>query len=130
MSRSLLGLPAQFNLGFTVVLTPEPDQVRPLAYVTPVAIARAIEQLGSTIGVDFHPQLKWPNDVLIDGKKVGGILIETTTTEAGQLIALIGVGLNVNLDVAAYPEITDIATSLMQVAGPSRLPRGAPRLLL
>jgi BirA family transcriptional regulator, biotin operon repressor / biotin---[acetyl-CoA-carboxylase] ligase len=61
--------------------------------------------------------LKWPNDVQIGGRKVGGVLIETTENQEGQPVALVGVGINVNLDVAAYPEIAGIATSLKDAFG-------------
>lgn len=39
--------------------------------------------------------LKWPNDILIDGEKTGGILVESSTGTAGRLTAVIGIGLNV-----------------------------------
>jgi BirA family biotin operon repressor/biotin-[acetyl-CoA-carboxylase] ligase len=47
-------------------------------------------------------RLKWPNDVLIDGRKAGGILIESTTTPAG-LIAVVGIGIN----IASAPDLPD-----------------------
>ncbi|MBL4700472.1 MAG: biotin--[acetyl-CoA-carboxylase] ligase, partial [Phycisphaeraceae bacterium] len=42
--------------------------------------------------------IKWPNDLLINGKKIAGIVVETTALPNGQLAAMIGVGINVNLD--------------------------------
>lgn len=109
--------PPDVNLYFTIILTPEPEDVRCLAYVAPLAIARAIEDVAAKKGVSLRPDLKWPNDVLTDGKKVAGVLIETTATAQGRLVALVGIGLNVNLEVAAYPEIRDIATSLKEALG-------------
>ena len=104
--------PPDVNLYFTLILTPPPEGVRSLAPVTPLAVAHAIEELAAGLGVDLKPDLKWPNDVLIDGKKVAGLLVETTTNDEGTLVALVGVGVNVNVEVAGYPEISDIATSL------------------
>lgn len=61
--------------------------------------------------------LKWPNDLLVDGRKIGGILLESITRNE-QTVVLIGIGLNYSRDVAifAQPE----ATSLQQEAPPSQ----------
>lgn len=65
-------------------------------------------------GLGFEPKLKWPNDVLIDGKKVCGILTELTT--AGDEISLsCGVGVNVN--TKDLGELDGIATSLFLQSG-------------
>ncbi|MCX6093826.1 MAG: biotin--[acetyl-CoA-carboxylase] ligase [Candidatus Bipolaricaulota bacterium] len=56
-----------------------------IALFAGVATARALERLGVAVG------LKWPNDVLVDGKKLAGILIE-----ADRDLALVGVGLNID----------------------------------
>jgi BirA family biotin operon repressor/biotin-[acetyl-CoA-carboxylase] ligase len=53
-----------------------------------VALAETLERLGVQVG------LKWPNDVLKDGDKLAGILIETQTAPAGGVWAVIGIGLN------------------------------------
>lgn len=120
--RSWLSIP-DVNLLFTMVLMTEdyPSQ-RHLAYVTPLSLALAIEEVSASRGATLHVDLKWPNDVLLNGRKAGGILIETTQTEQGQPVALVGVGLNVNMDVSLYPEIAEIATSVRQAAG-MELPR-------
>jgi BirA family biotin operon repressor/biotin-[acetyl-CoA-carboxylase] ligase len=73
-------------------------QAAGIALLAGVAVARALERFGGTVG------LKWPNDVLVGGKKLGGILIETDSD-----VALIGVG--VNIDEAP----AEGATSLRQV---------------
>jgi BirA family biotin operon repressor/biotin-[acetyl-CoA-carboxylase] ligase len=62
------------------------------------------------------PRIKWPNDILLRGKKVAGILIETGQDEAGNRFAVVGIGLNVNQ--TSFPaELTDRAISLRQVIG-------------
>jgi BirA family biotin operon repressor/biotin-[acetyl-CoA-carboxylase] ligase len=58
------------------------------------------------------PDVKWPNDVLVGGKKVCGILIETS----GDL-AVIGIGVNVNGSLARRPELATRATTLQDEAG-------------
>ncbi len=63
-----------------------------------------------------RPALKWPNDVLIDGRKLCGILIEMASAGSGRVV--IGIGLNVNTDFEAAPaEVQARATSLRQETG-------------
>lgn len=64
----------------------------------------------------FHPQIKWPNDILIEGKKVAGILCETICFEERTGIAL-GIGLNVNMRQDLLETIDQPATSLAQLSG-------------
>lgn len=63
----------------------------------------------------FHPTLKWPNDVLLSGKKVAGILAETTMLD--KLCAVLGIGLNVNMPQEILQQIDRPATSLMVESG-------------
>ncbi len=79
-----------------------------------VASARAIEE---TCGVEVG--LKWPNDVTVADKKVAGILVESRVVDESIIdIAIAGVGINANWDVADMPaEIRDRATSLSVVTG-------------
>lgn len=62
-------------------------------------------------------QLKWPNDVLVQGRKLVGILCETSASGDQLDWAILGIGLNVNLDTAIYPEIAATATSVAQELG-------------
>jgi len=80
--------------------------------VTPLAVAQAVEE---TTGL--AARIKWPNDVLIAGRKLAGILIETEIAGQSVKYALVGIGLNVNLDVERIPEIAEIATSLKRETG-------------
>ena len=108
--------PADVNLYFTLSLYPVADP-RPLAFVTPLAIAEAIEEVAASKGDDLRALLKWPNDVFINGKKVAGELIETSQTEEGETVAFVGAGINVNFDPDGHPEIADIATSMKDELG-------------
>ena len=65
----------------------------------------------------LKPAVKWPNDVRIGGRKLSGILIETEFQGDRLSHALVGIGVNVNLDVSDHPEIADTATSLRSEAG-------------
>jgi BirA family biotin operon repressor/biotin-[acetyl-CoA-carboxylase] ligase len=53
---------------------------------------------------DVTATIKWPNDVLIDGRKVAGILIETSRDRAGNMIAIVGIGVNVNGQITQLVE--------------------------
>jgi BirA family biotin operon repressor/biotin-[acetyl-CoA-carboxylase] ligase len=76
-----------------------------LPLVAGLALAEALERLGA------RAELKWPNDLLLGGRKVSGILAESRTTALGTPAAVLGVG--VNLGTAAWPaEIAAVATSL------------------
>lgn len=79
-----------------------------------VACARAVEEVsGIEVGI------KWPNDINIMGKKIAGILVESHVDDRGRIdIAIAGVGINVNWNVAEMPEeIRDRAISISTVAG-------------
>lgn len=78
-----------------------------------VAEALAVQVAASLSTADIG--LKWPNDLLLDGKKVGGILIETTRTAEGQTVALIGLGLNIG--AGAFPPELDSTAITLETAG-------------
>lgn len=61
--------------------------------------------------------LKWPNDLLVDGRKAAGILIETTPLADGRRAAVIGLGLNVNGSLAPWPAVAATATTLQDACG-------------
>ncbi len=111
MGRSWVSPPGA-GLYFTVILRPRLDQLRYLAVIAPLAVCRAIEE---TTGL--FTRIKWPNDVLVEGKKVCGVLPQSELADEQVLFALLGAGINVNLDVAAHPEIREIATSLRSELG-------------
>jgi len=87
-----------------------------------VALAEAIE----AILPGLRPAIKWPNDVLLNDRKVAGILAETSW-DGLQLVAVVGVGVNVRTDLAALARVGGAATSL-KVASGQDVDRG--RLLL
>jgi BirA family transcriptional regulator, biotin operon repressor / biotin---[acetyl-CoA-carboxylase] ligase len=83
-----------------------------LVMAASLAVARAVE---ATTALD--PAIKWPNDVLVDGTKVCGILIETSTDARGQPFAVVGIGLNVNGRLADDAELAGRAATLEELAG-------------
>lgn len=64
----------------------------------------------------FNPTLRWPNDLLINGKKAAGILCETTM-QGEELCFIAGIGVNVNMSLSYIEEIDRPATSLMVEQG-------------
>ena len=65
----------------------------------------------------LKPQIKWPNDILINGKKTCGILVESDVRTNIAHYAIIGIGINIDLRPTDFPEIQTIATSLTQELG-------------
>jgi BirA family biotin operon repressor/biotin-[acetyl-CoA-carboxylase] ligase len=108
--------PPDVNLYLTLILFPPLERLRSLAYVTPLAVARAIETFTARKGVPLRAEIRWPNDVLIGSKKVAGVLIETEHAPE-RVVALVGVGVNVNLEASRIEEIADIATSVKEATG-------------
>jgi BirA family biotin operon repressor/biotin-[acetyl-CoA-carboxylase] ligase len=82
-----------------------------LSLAVGVALMRAL----TSVGVN-HAQLKWPNDVLVDGKKLAGILIELQGDLEGPSAAVIGVGVNLNLPKNVLNSIDQPAIDLASVS--------------
>ena len=102
------------NLAFSLVLYPTREQLSTLIMVSSLAVVGGIETV-----TGLQAGIKWPNDVLVDGRKVCGILIESSLQADRVDYAIVGVGINVNLDPADFPEITPTATSLSLEVGKS-----------
>jgi BirA family biotin operon repressor/biotin-[acetyl-CoA-carboxylase] ligase len=79
-----------------------------LTVLAAVAVCRGLE---SSAGIDVA--IKWPNDLVLHKKKLGGILIENRVEKEHIAEAVIGIGININIDKKEFPvDIQDIATSL------------------
>ena len=102
--------PARKGLWFSVLLRPDlsPQQTTQLTVASATALRRAIQ--GST---GLVPEIKWPNDVLIGGKKVAGILTELHAELEQVKYVILGIGVNVNLNAGDFPpDLRRSATSL------------------
>jgi BirA family biotin operon repressor/biotin-[acetyl-CoA-carboxylase] ligase len=98
----------------SVVLRPAlaPSDILVLALASGLAVGAAIGQVNAGVRVD----LKWPNDVLIGGKKVCGILAEMNAEATRVRYVVVGIGINVNQ--AGFPkELENDATSLRLATG-------------
>ncbi len=87
----------------------------------------ALDAIREVAGLEA--ELKWPNDLMLSGRKVGGILSEVQLSGSRLRWAVVGLGLNVNADLSGYPEIADSAISLKDVVG-REVDRGALLLVL
>jgi len=100
------------GLWFSIILRPKvsPRHAPKLTLMMSVAVAKTINKL-----FDLEAEIKWPNDVLIKGKKVCGILTETHTKGDSLNFAVVGVGINANFSLHNFPaELRGSSTTLKE----------------
>ena len=110
------------NLFASLLLRPQCDArtASQLGFVGAVAVFDAIAVLAADHEVDI--KLKWPNDLLLNGKKAAGLLLESTSGSNGRLSVVMGVGIN----LAAHPQdvpfpATDLACHGAETTPPEAL---------
>ena len=111
--------PARKGIWFSLILRPDflPQDAPKCTLLAAVAVVRAIRQFSLSVGI------KWPNDILFEGRKLVGILTEMSAEMERVNYIVIGTGINVNMDTADFPpEVAEIATSLSIMKG-EHLPR-------
>ena len=107
--------PARKGLWFSILLRPNlrPQETTQLTVACATALRRAIVSQ-----TKLQPEIKWPNDMLINGKKVAGILTEMSAELDRVRHVIPGIGIDVNQDASEFPaELRKIATSLKIEAG-------------
>ncbi|UCD38282.1 MAG: biotin--[acetyl-CoA-carboxylase] ligase [Fidelibacterota bacterium] len=87
------------GLTFSVFLRP----LLPLEQLGLLSLAAGVAVVDALANEGLQAKLKWPNDILVDGRKLGGILIESRVSDNKPMVVL-GVGLNVNEEQADFPE--------------------------
>ena len=100
------------NLSFSIILQPHfllPTQMFQLLAVTALSVRQELEKL-----IGDEAKIKWPNDLYWRDRKTGGILIENSFKSNGEVVSIIGIGLNVN---QLYFEKAPNATSLHFISG-------------
>jgi len=100
------------SIALSVILYPSLAFLPSLIMLASLAVVHSIKAI-----TGLKPQVKWPNDVLINGKKVCGILIESDVRGDIVNYAIIGIGVNVNLRLADFTELLLTATSLSDELG-------------
>ena len=106
--------PAGVNLYFSLILRPEVPSIR-VPQLT-LLVAAAIHQALGTVVPGIAPMVKWPNDILIKGRKVCGVLCEMQSEPDFTHFVVVGVGINVNQSEMPS-ELQDSATSLFLETG-------------
>lgn len=105
---------AEKSLAFSILLRPQlhADELPGITLAAAVAVAKTLE------GFRFHPQIKWPNDLLLEGRKICGILTEMGPQKDKMTPVVLGIGININQSSRDFPgELKGIATSLYRVCG-------------
>lgn len=114
LSRSFF-CPKYKGIWFSVILRPDflPQEAPKCTLLAAVAVTKAIYDVtGVKVGI------KWPNDILYNGKKLVGILTEMSAEMERINYIVLGIGIDVNISVEETPEdIQDIMTSLSQITG-------------
>ena len=103
--------PCGCNIYMSIILKPKfsPEVAQGMTILAAVSVADAIAEVAS-----LKPQIKWPNDILIDSKKVSGILTEMSTQNMIIEHIIVGIGINVNAEENDMENgIKNIATSLL-----------------
>lgn len=107
--------PAGVNLYCSVILRPPvlPPRAAQLTFLSSVAVARAIEAT-----TPLHPFIKWPNDLLLNGRKVAGLLNEMSAETEKVNFIVLGIGVNINMRSDQFPaDLRHPATSLLIEGG-------------
>jgi BirA family biotin operon repressor/biotin-[acetyl-CoA-carboxylase] ligase len=107
--------PTHKGLWFSILLRPKlsPQETTQLTVASAIALRRAIKNV-----TGVSADIKWPNDLLIGGKKVVGILTEMSAEVDRVRHVILGIGVDVNQDATEFPpELRKIATSLKVEAG-------------
>ena len=100
------------NLLVSVLFRPTLEALPFISIIGGVAAARAVRKV-----TGLEPQIKWPTDLLIQGRKVAGILAESAIAGDSVWYAVLGVGMNVSLNTDQTEEIASFATSVNAAAG-------------
>jgi BirA family transcriptional regulator, biotin operon repressor / biotin---[acetyl-CoA-carboxylase] ligase len=99
----------------SIVLRPtvEPARAPLIGLAAGLASAEGVRAVA-----DVSPILKWPNDLLVSGRKLSGLLVDLSAGGDGIRFAVLGIGVNVNVPAEAFPlELRDSATSLLRELG-------------
>lgn len=107
--------PAGVNIHMSVILRPK-TELRDATLITIMAAVACATALRKATGLDVS--IKWPNDLTVSGKKLGGILTDLKTEKGTIVAAIVGIGINVNSNTDVFPgEVNKIATSVKKETG-------------
>jgi BirA family biotin operon repressor/biotin-[acetyl-CoA-carboxylase] ligase len=107
--------PPGVNIYMSIITRPaiDPEDATLLTVMTAVGCTIALRRVTS-----LNVTIKWPNDLMVSDKKIGGILTEMKTYPAKIIFAIVGIGINVNIDIDVFPDdVRKIATSIKNETG-------------
>ena len=113
LGRSFSSVPG--GIYFSITVTPQCslEEIPTLPLIVATAVAKGIRNT-----LDIPADIKWPNDILVSGKKIAGILVELTGEPDAPSKAIIGTGINVNQSIQDLPkELVERATTLYELTG-------------
>jgi len=102
------------NLSILWQFNRDPSALIGLSLAVGIAVVRTLK----AYGIEQRATLKWPNDILYDRKKLGGVLVDLVAEpHGGQCQAVIGIGLNCNLSPELHQRIDQACTDIYQITG-------------
>ncbi|MEW6213975.1 MAG: biotin--[acetyl-CoA-carboxylase] ligase [Nitrospirota bacterium] len=107
--------PPGVNIYMSIILRPkiEPKDSTLITIMAAVGCATALRRV-----TGLNVTIKWPNDLMVSDKKIGGILTEMKIDHNRIIFAIIGIGININIDVDTFPDdLRGIATSIKNETG-------------
>ncbi len=112
--------PPRSGIWMSLILQPSIPliQAPQLTLLTSVALTRALRK-----ATDLEIQIKWPNDLLIQGKKICGILTETRGEQDQVQYVVVGMGINVNVTESSWPEDVKKTATSLAIEGKRTYPR-------
>ncbi len=94
-----------------LIREPKLETVSHFTALAAIAVVRMLKKLG------VESKIKWPNDILVNGKKICGILCESSISKRKASYVIVGVGLNVNYTETDFPSLSTEPTSLYMELG-------------
>lgn len=125
LGRSFESPPGGLYMSMLLRTALPPERTVTITPMAAVAVCRAAEGV-----CGLSPEIKWPNDVLLGGRKLCGILTEMSAEKVGARLVL-GIGVNINTPIEAFPqELRDAVCSIRSHTGrEASVPRFAERLI-
>ena len=105
--------PANLNLYMSVLLRPPflPAEAAVITLMTGVVLCETMEEIFS-----LRPQMKWPNDLLLEGRKAAGILAEMNAEQESIHFLILGIGVNLNMGADMFPKDLRYPATSVQIA--------------
>ena len=103
--------PPDAGLYLSIILRPKLES----RYLPLITLAAAVAAFDTLAELEIEPDIKWPNDILVNERKICGILAETVDTNEGLAVV---VGIGINLTSASFPpDVAETATSVYETCG-------------